>query len=84
MNTTPKPRATKKSRGELVGPVPPPPPPPPPLFDGVGEGPAVVVVGEAMIEVTEDEGPGASRRSNSTLFLLALPARRAYAFSTAA
>lgn len=32
VNTTPNPRATKKSKGELVG------PPPPPLFDGDGGG----------------------------------------------
>ena len=49
MNTTPKPRATKKSNGELVG-------PPPLLSDPVGEGEAegeaegVVIEGLASVE----------------------------------
>jgi hypothetical protein len=34
VNTTPNPKATKNSRGELVGPLP-PPPPPPEVWDGV-------------------------------------------------
>ena len=47
MNTTPKPKATKKSSGELVGPPPPPPPPPP--DDGVGTG------GVSAVEVGADD-----------------------------
>ena len=54
VNTTPKPRATKKSSGELVG----PPPPPPPLEDGVGAGadPPVAVGADDIGEV-EERGP---------------------------
>lgn len=42
VNTTPKPKATKKSSGELVGPEL-PPPPPPPASDVVGPGGALEV-----------------------------------------
>lgn len=47
MKTTPKPNATKKSKGELVGPVPPPPPP---------ELVVVVVAAGGAIEVGDKEG----------------------------
>ena len=51
VNTTPKPKATKKRRGELVG-----PPPPPPVLDVVGAGGAEEVALGADIV---DEGvPG--------------------------
>ena len=48
MKTTPKPRATKNRRGELVGPLFPPPPPPPPLLSLPGRA-SGVGVGEDMI-----------------------------------
>lgn len=47
MNTTPNPRATKKSKGELVG------PPLPPL-DPVGEGEAEGEAEGAIMEGTAD------------------------------
>lgn len=46
VNTTPNPRATKNSRGELVGP---PPPDPPPPGEVVAEGGAVDEV-EGMVD----------------------------------
>ena len=49
MKTTPKPKATKKSKGELVG----PPPPPPPLAGVVVADGAAVDVGDG-IEVGGD------------------------------
>lgn len=46
MNTTPKPKATKKSKGELVG-----PPPPPPLgTELVAAGTVVEVEGASDID----------------------------------
>ena len=45
VKTTPKPSATKKSKGELVGP---PPPPPPPLLAGL-----LVAGGDASAEVCD-------------------------------
>lgn len=48
MNTTPKPKATKKSRGELVG------PPPPPELDVVVPGWAdEVAVADDMVDEVE-------------------------------
>ena len=55
VKTTPKPRATKKSRGELVGP--PPPPPPPPEFELGDDVGTLTAVDVAMIALV-DEGPG--------------------------
>lgn len=58
VKTTPNPKATKKSKGELVGPPPPPPPPPLllPLLDvAAGELPMVgdgVSVREAVVDAT--------------------------------
>ena len=46
MKTTPKPRATKKSSGELVGPE----PPPPPDWLVVAAGDAVVAVADVLPE----------------------------------
>ena len=54
VKTTPKPKATKKSSGELVGPPPPPPPPPP--DDGVGSW------GVTAVEVGADDDIVGSRR----------------------
>lgn len=51
VKTTPKPSATKKSKGELVGPPPPPPPPPPPLV-GVGSDVVGLVVDIATRSVS--------------------------------
>lgn len=48
MKTTPKPRATKNSKGELVGPPPPPPSSSLSLL-GVGDGIDTVDVGSAMM-----------------------------------
>jgi len=57
VKTTPKPRATKKRSGELVG----PPPPPPPAADVVGPGGAEEIALGAADMVEEDDGalPGA-------------------------
>lgn len=53
MKTTPKPKATKKSRGELVG-----PPPPPPELDVVGPaGADEVWVGVDMADEVEGQPP---------------------------
>ena len=49
MNTTPKPNATKKSKGELVG----PPPPPPPVGIEVAAGAEVEVI-EGVADTDED------------------------------
>jgi hypothetical protein len=49
VKTTPKPRATKKSSGELVGP--PPPPPLPPLLGG-----SVVEMGSFVAKVWDMVG----------------------------
>ena len=51
VNTTPKPSATKKSSGELVGP---PPPPPFEEDDGVADGGVDVVEG-AIVEEDDVE-----------------------------
>lgn len=49
VKTTPNPKATKKSKGELVG-----PPPPPPEADVVGPGgPDEVAVGDDMADDVE-------------------------------
>ena len=50
MKTTPKPRATKKSNGELVG-----PPPPPELACDVdaAEGPMEVVDGMVLVDAED-------------------------------
>lgn len=49
VKTTPKPNATKNSKGELVG----PPPPPPPVLEAVGAA-ALAVGGTALlIELVE-------------------------------
>ena len=53
VKTTPKPRATKKSKGELVGP---PPPPPPPLLGVGGGGGAGEVVDTDTDSVGDDDG----------------------------
>ena len=50
VKTTPKPKATKKSSGELVG----PPPPPPPVADVVAAGTGVVVVASEDTGVVGD------------------------------
>ncbi len=44
VNTTPKPSATKKSKGELVG-----PPPPPLAGDDVAAGAVVVLEGTGVV-----------------------------------
>ena len=54
VNTTPKPRATKKSRGELVGP--PDPPPLPPEFE-VGDVEGTLTAVEVAMIALVDEGP---------------------------
>lgn len=46
VKTTPKPRATKKSKGELVGPL---LPPPPPTVDALGVGEVVEVALEDIV-----------------------------------
>lgn len=48
MNTTPKPSATKKSKGELVG------PPPPELADDVAAGGIVVVLEGKVVGAAEE------------------------------
>lgn len=50
MKTTPNPKATKNSNGELVGPPPPPPPPLllPPLVDAAADGVLEVVDGVSV------------------------------------
>lgn len=49
MKTTPKPRATKKSKGELVG------PPPPELGGDVDAAGGAMVVGEGMVLVAAED-----------------------------
>ena len=62
VKTTPKPRATKNSRGELVGP-PPPPPSDPPSVEVADAAELVVVVADIASDRCQSEPVGLQRRN---------------------
>ena len=63
MKTTPNPKATKKSRGELVG-----PPPPPPELDVVGPAGADVVGDDDMADEVEGWPPASDEIKSQQLY----------------
>ena len=83
VNTTPKPKATKNSSGELVGP-PPPPPPPPPEFE-VGDGVGMLEAVEVAMIALVDEGPGRGEQMRTSILIevyLPFPRLRSFKSST--